>query len=48
MKTETLNDVPATQLETLTRQWELAGGSVVAIRQGDGRWTVVATFTEKK
>lgn len=47
VRTETLTDIPSTDLGQTVAEFKAAGASVVQTKQSDGRWTVIATFGGK-
>lgn len=46
-RTETLTDVPASDLDQTVAEFKAAGATVVKTKQPDGLWAIVATFGGK-
>jgi hypothetical protein len=44
MRTETLNDVPDSEVEQVVQDYKDEGATVTKTRNPDGTWTVTATF----
>ncbi len=46
-KVEVLTDVPASKVDDLVAQFKAVGAKVQTIDEGDGEFTVIATFPKE-
>lgn len=44
--TRTKRDVPDDQVDMIVRGYEMEGATVTKEKQGNGHWTVIATFPD--